>query len=187
VFGSRAVGIHTRTSDLDVLVVGASDGRIKRSGLDLVAVSPRRRESSEWLKSELAGHISAYGVWILGSGDWRSQAVSGNEAVTQKERRLTSLVKSVSRLWTQLHPALQSKYSLTIRREFQRLGLLRQSVPIPPTRILDSWWNVNSCNDLALLANTIPLSGNGLDFLESAVWHPKAMTSPERVCQRVRH
>src|SRR5260370_41015131 len=52
VFGSRAVRINTRASDLDVLVVGANDGRIKRSGLDLVAVSARRRESSEWLKSE---------------------------------------------------------------------------------------------------------------------------------------
>jgi predicted nucleotidyltransferase len=173
VFGSRAVGINTRASDLDVLVVGTSNGRIKRSGLDLVAVSTQRRESSEWLKSELAGHISRYGVWILGSGDWRSQAVSGAEAVIRKERRLTSLVKSVSLLWARLHPTLQSKYSLTIRREFQRLGLLRQSTPIPPTRILDSWWSLGSCVDLPLLANTIPLSVNGLEFLESNVWHPK--------------
>ena len=93
-----------------------------------------------WLGSELAGHISRYGVWLKGPGDWRRQTSVGQEAANQKERRLVSLVRSVKHSWTKLHPAFQLKYCVTIRRELQRLLLLRAAVPIPPTPLLDSEW-----------------------------------------------
>jgi predicted nucleotidyltransferase len=140
VFGSRAVGVNRRKSDLDVLIVGKSARRMKRRDLDVISISSLDLTLPNWLNSELAGHISKYGIWLKGAGDWRSQVSVGSEAKNKKERRLVSLVHSLKHSWAQLHPAFQFKYCLTIRRELQRLALLRAAVPIPPTPMLDWEW-----------------------------------------------
>jgi predicted nucleotidyltransferase len=151
VFGSRAVGMNRRASDLDVLVVGKGARRMKRRGLDLICISTVDLALPSWLDSELAGHISKYGVWLKGVGDWRDKARVGKEAAKQKERRLVSLVRSVKHSWSQLHPAFQFKYCLSIRRELQRLLLLRTAIPIPPTPVLDAEWRVGKFGRHALL------------------------------------
>src|SRR5687767_14264120 len=66
VFGSRAVGVHSRDSDLDVLVVGGV-GKLKGKGLDMIRVAPDHVKTPEWLESELAAHVASYGVWLSGS------------------------------------------------------------------------------------------------------------------------
>jgi Nucleotidyltransferase domain len=140
IFGSRAVGMGRRASDLDILAVGNSASRIKRFGIDLISIPAGHTASPRWLSSELAGHIARYGVWLKGSGVWREHVFVGREAAAQKERRLVSLVRSVKHSWAKLHPAFQLKYRVTIRRELQRLILLQAAVPIPPTRVLDLEW-----------------------------------------------
>jgi predicted nucleotidyltransferase len=151
VFGSRAVGVNQEASDLDVLVVGNGARRTKRGGLDVIRVSSLDLASPNWLDSELAGHISKYGVWLKGGGQWRSQVSWRGEAENAKERRLVSLVQSVKYSWKQLHPAFQFKYGVTIRRELQRLLLLRNAVPIPPTPVLDAEWHAGRPGREALL------------------------------------
>jgi hypothetical protein len=140
IFGSRSIGMNHQDSDLDVLVVGGDARRMKRGGLDLVFISISDLASPTWLGSELAGHVSTYGVWMKGHGDWRRKVTVGPEAWRQKQQRLISLMRSVKHSWTQLHPLFKSKYRMTIRRELQRLLLLRAAVPIPPTPLLDSKW-----------------------------------------------
>src|ERR1700752_2084658 len=70
VFGSYAAGVSDPESDIDVLAVGPRY-RVARSGLDLISISPEHVMSAEWLGSELASHIVAYGVWIHGEGRWK--------------------------------------------------------------------------------------------------------------------
>src|SRR3954466_14710207 len=53
IFGSHAAGVSTRSSDLDVLVVGKAK-RISRSGLDLISLSLNEVSRNKWLGSELA-------------------------------------------------------------------------------------------------------------------------------------
>jgi hypothetical protein len=108
VFGSRAIEVNGRISDLDVLMVGDSRRRIKQAGLDLICIPSSDLASAKWLESELAGHISKYGVWLKGPGHWRSQVVTGRGAEKRKERRLISLVHNVKNSWTNLHPSFPS-------------------------------------------------------------------------------
>ena len=140
VFGSRAIGMGRQSSDLDVFVVGDGTKRIKGFGIDLISVRAAELGLQSWLRSELAGHVLQYGVWLKGSGAWRERVFVGPEAVRQKERRLTSLVRSVKHSWERLHPAFQLKYRVSIRRELQRLLLLQAAIPIPPTPVLDLEW-----------------------------------------------
>ena len=170
VFGSRALGVNKASSDLDVLIVGNTTKRIKRSGLDMVCISPLDVASEIWLKSELAVHVSQYGVWITGNGEWRFHASIGQPALHRKERRLVSLIRNVSRSWERLHPTFRSAYSRTIRRELQRLSLLRNKTPIPPTPILDCGWHDGEWNalDLINVADTIHSVGR-TDFLAGTI------------------
>lgn len=139
VFGSYAAGLSTRKSDLDVLVVGSSI-RINRRGLDLISVSSDYVKTAEWLGSELASHISVYGVWLHGRGRWRKLTAQTERAELMKARRIERLVSGLIRAWRNLHPLFRNRYRLSVRRELQRLYLLRQRIAIPPGAVLDSDW-----------------------------------------------
>jgi len=139
VFGSYAVGVSDSDSDIDVLTVGPHT-RIARSGLDLISVSPERIRSSEWLGSELASHISVYGVWIRGEGSWKELTALSKRAELVKARRIERLVSGLQKAWSRLHPVFHCRYRLSVRRELQRLDLLSQKIAVPPGAILDSYW-----------------------------------------------
>jgi predicted nucleotidyltransferase len=169
VFGSRAAGMNRRLSDLDVLVVGAGAKRVKRFGLDLICISVADLTSSSWLNSELAGHISKYGVWLKGGGDWTTKVRIGKAAERQKQRRLVSLVRSVKHSWSKLHPSFQLKYRVSIRRELQRLLLLQNAIPIPPTSMLDTEWNGAKAERQALLRVSDPIFNDPEGFIVKIV------------------
>ena len=168
-FGSRAAGVNRKASDLDVLFVGDGVRRMKGFGLDVVCISSVELASPNWLDSELAGHISKYGIWLKGSGQWRNQVFIGSEAESKKERRLVSLVRSVKRSWPRLHPAFQFKYRLTIRRELQRLTLLRAAVPIPPTPVLDADWQAGKSERDVLLQVPHSILNEAEEFIARTV------------------
>jgi hypothetical protein len=144
IFGSRAVGLHRPTSDLDVLLITPRKRRIHASGLDFVIVSPKEIEGRFWLESELASHIARYGKWVEGTGDWCHRAHIGDRAIFRKRKRVESLTENAAERWSRLHPVFHTKYAITIRRELQRLDLLLNRVPIPATPILDSIWRSNT-------------------------------------------
>jgi predicted nucleotidyltransferase len=140
VFGSAAAGLNTPNSDLDILCVGGSDTRLKTPTLDVLAVPVEAITNPTWLHSEIASHISKYGVWALGSGGWRADVSIGAATVAHKQRRIAAFMGSLPRAWFELQECFRLKYSTKLRRETQRLILLERGIAIPPTRILDDSW-----------------------------------------------
>ena len=140
VFGSRALGVHSRTSDLDILCVDLRRLKIKTPALDCICVPIDDWNSSYWRGCELGSHIAKFGIWIRGRDDWRSNVLISDTSVARKKRRVLSLIQNVDRVWGSLHPVFQFKYRVTVRRELQRLGSLQSLEAVPPTPILDSRW-----------------------------------------------
>lgn len=159
IFGSRAVGMQRPDSDLDVLLVGAHTTRLRVPGIDFVTLPSGELASSRWLGSELASHIAEYGKWIKGFGFWRHQVRISDRATMRKQARIVGLLMRAPKWWSKLHPVFHTKYKLTIRRELQRLDLLRRKTPVPPTCALDSDWDQHrSASDCLLeVAATLPL------------------------------
>ena len=155
VFGSRAVGAHGASSDLDLLVITPYKRRVISHGLDCVLLNPEEAENAFWLGSELASHIAKYGLWVSGRDDWKSKVRISDRAIIRKQDRISSILRSAAQRWQRLHPLFQTKYRITLRRELQRLNLLVRGMPVPPTPILDAEWNtpVHSGQDLFALAS----------------------------------
>ena len=137
VFGSVAAGVSGPSSDLDLLAVGAIQPR-KTSKLDLIIRNPAEIQTPEWLGSELAGHIAAYGIWLKGQSTWASQATLSTRALDRKRARIARLIAATKKYWERLNPEYRRSSLLTIRREYQRAILLEQGIPIPPTAVLDA-------------------------------------------------
>ena len=171
IFGSRAVGVHRPDSDLDVLLVDANMGRPRVAGIDFVILRSEELASSRWLGSELASHIAEYGKWIKGFGSWRHQVHISDRAAMRKQARIVGLLMCAPKWWSKLHPVFHTKYKLTIRRELQRLDLLRKNTPVPPTHALDHSWNQHrSARDrdyLVEIAATLPLNPPAFDLLQN--------------------
>lgn len=160
IFGSRAVDMHRPDSDLDVLLVDPKTGPLRVAGVDFVILRSEELASSFWLGSELASHIAEYGKWIKGFGSWRYRVRISDRAAMRKQARIVGLLMRAPKWWSKLHPVFQTKYKLTIRRELQRLDLLRRKTPVPPTFTLDSDWDQRrSANDcLVKVVATLPLN-----------------------------
>ena len=160
IFGSRAVDMHRPDSDLDVLLVDTKIDRLRVAGVDFVVLRSEELTSSHWLGSELASHIAEYGRWIKGFGLWRHQVRVSDRAAMRKQARIVGLLMRAPKWWSKLHPVFHGKYKLTIRRELQRLDLLRRKTPVPPTCILDSNWDQHRTTSDYLLevAAALPLN-----------------------------
>ncbi len=139
IFGSRAAGVHSKLSDLDILYVGVRE-RYKSECLDIVWRQPSEIEHRKWLGSELASHIAAYGIVIQGDAHWKDAVRLADATLSKKERRVAALVDGLWVYWDRIHPEFRRKYLTTIRREVQRLQLLREGVAVPPTPMLDRKW-----------------------------------------------
>jgi hypothetical protein len=174
IFGSRAIDVHRPDSDLDVLLVNANMGRPRVTGIDFVILRPEELEGSRWLGSELAAHIAEYGKWIKGCGSWRNQVRISDRAAMRKQARIMGLLMCAPKWWSKLHPVFHTKYKLTIRRELQRLDLLRKQIPVPPTRTLDSDWDRHrSATDyLVEVASTLPLNPSAFRLLQNLLGQP---------------
>jgi len=146
IFGSRAAGVHSRSSDLDILCVGFCE-RKRAERLDIVTRRPLEVEDRKWLGSELASHIAAYGIVIVGSAHWKKAVHLSDAAVSRKERRVLALVDGLWSYWDRIHVDFRRKYLTTIRREVQRLQLLREGIAVPPSPILDRKWDAYGASD----------------------------------------
>lgn len=144
VFGSQATGFQTRSSDLDVLLVGTHSIELPCvTRMDLMLLTEREILSPNWLKSELAGHIAVYGRWLRGASRWRMKALEllgkSSYAAEAKRRRIERLINGLRKHWDRLTPDFRRSNLLTLRREKQRHELLRLGFAVPPTRLLDIW------------------------------------------------
>lgn len=141
VFGSVSAGVDRPDSDIDILCIGGSSCKIKTKMLDLIVVPTDVLESRIWLTGELASHVIDYGTWIKGTPRWRKRVSVGTEAIIGKRRRVSAFMRSLSNSWFRLQECYRVKYSVKIRRETQRLILLEQTIPVPPTSLLDNSWS----------------------------------------------
>lgn len=164
IFGSRAVHMHRPDSDLDVLLVDAKTNCPRVTGVDFVILRSVDLAGSFWLGSELASHIAEYGKWIKGSGFWRDQVCISERAAMRKQARIAGLLMRAPKWWSKLHPVFHAKYKLTIRRELQRLDLLRKKIPVPPTCTLDFNWDQRCSTSDYLIEVAASLSLNSSAF-----------------------
>jgi hypothetical protein len=151
VFGSRAARVNCDTSDLDVVCVTRGKRKIKTPELDCLCLPPDEWTGPYWRGCELGSHIAEFGVWIKGGDEWRHDTRISDAAINRKERRVRSLIGSVHRVWPAFHTLFRLKYAVTVRRELQRLALLQDRAPIPPTPILDLRWQTGAQQAYELL------------------------------------
>lgn len=156
VFGSCAAGLARPDSDLDILIVGPTRN-IRRSGLDLIALGTSDVGRKKWLTSELASHVAAYGIWLRGRGDWKKRTRLTERSVRQKTQRVKRRIYALKANWNDLHPIFQDSCRRGVRRDLQRLALLRQREAIPATAILDTRWEQSSKHreDIAKIAESL--------------------------------
>jgi predicted nucleotidyltransferase len=178
VFGSRAAGVSVRGSDIDVLLVGLAR-RINRCGLDVISVSSEYVATGEWLGSELASHIATYGIWLQGKGEWKKSTVHTSHSEIEKARRIERILSALISNWGELHSIFQSRYRRVVRRELQRLNLLRQGKVVPPSAVLDRRWreNRNCPEQLIELTRSLNIDPTCVDFLSGEVFGIKRSPS----------
>jgi predicted nucleotidyltransferase len=137
-FGSRALGCATRTSDWDVLVIAKRDVRLHEvCGLDVLVFVTG--EESVWLGSELATHVAAHGLWLHGSGAWRAD-VDVSRAAAAKVKVLRRDASVLMEYWDKLSPPRALEHLRRFRRDAQRLEVLRRGDGVPPAAWLDADW-----------------------------------------------
>jgi hypothetical protein len=137
VFGSFASSVETRSSDLDVFCIGDCRTHFKSSSIEILILPEYDLYSELWLGSELANHISFYGVPLDARPEWFSHAKVGEAAAARKEKRINTYIRSLEIHWPELSTGVKSRYAIKVRREFQRLKLLQDGRPVPPTALLD--------------------------------------------------
>jgi predicted nucleotidyltransferase len=137
VFGSFASSLETASSDIDVFCIGDCRTHFKSSTFEILILPEYDLYSELWLGSELANHISSYGVPLDSRPEWFSHARVSAEAVVRKGRRIRAYIQSLEIHLPELSSGAKFRYKIKIRRELQRLQLLQSGKPVPPTAILD--------------------------------------------------
>jgi hypothetical protein len=150
IFGSYASGLESQSSDLDVFCVGQVKTHFKSPQIEIMILPEYDLYSDLWLGSELANHISNYGVPLGPRPEWFSRAKVAPEAVARKARRITSYVRSLKSHWRELSSTAKSRYELKLRRELQRLQLLQGGQSVPCTPALDTAFPSGSQQDLIM-------------------------------------
>ncbi len=178
-FGSHAMNEAGPDSDFDLLCVVGDKANITKEdrgvtrGIDLVWVSRARLATSEWLGSELAQHVAAYGRWLHGQNDWGHAVFASQQAVLKKADQIKDRILALEPRWNRLLPPYHRKYSRLVRRDLQRLQLLSQGKPVPCSQVLDrSWQSIDK--PLARWAETALQPGLlDLKLLSRLKWHER--------------
>jgi len=139
-FGSRATGTSKKDSDWDLLCVGQGED-LKDDFVQLVFVKPEMLVEPHWLGSELAGHVSKYGLWLKGDGAWVRWVFGSDEAIKFKEKKISARVSGLFRSWKFLAEPYRERKAKNLRRDVQRLAVLREGSFVPSSQLLDSQWD----------------------------------------------
>lgn len=143
VYGSRALSVHKRTSDLDLLCIG-SGHRYKSKRLHIIWISESRTKNKRWRGSELATHVSLYGKWIKGTNTWAFSSRPNSYAIELIKERLLERAATLTEEWTYLLPVYRNKHVLRLRRDLQRYVLMHSGRPPIPAGSLDQQWQQRS-------------------------------------------
>jgi hypothetical protein len=154
VFGSYALSVNTCDSDLDILCIGVGK-RYKSSKLHIIWIPEQRTHSQQWLGSELATHIAAYGVWIKGENNWAYQTKPGRKTIERKKNNILSRLDAAQRHWDDLLPKFQAGQLTKLRRDLQRYQMMQRGKAPAPKPLLDTEWRQHDVCDgwAALLSN----------------------------------
>lgn len=136
VFGSFACGTSRAASDLDVLLVGTGQTR-KLRGVDLIWVPECRLETTQWLGSELAQHVGAFGIPLRGDNSWRTGVFSSEEAVAKKWHRLSERIRLLAARFGRLNRRFRAHNVQLVRRDLARLDVMLGGAPVPSTPQID--------------------------------------------------
>jgi hypothetical protein len=139
IFGSWSIGQQKKLSDIDILCVGHGDRRKTRL-LDVIWRTEAEIGSPKWLGSELANHIASYGIWIQGRDNWGSKVFYSNQAIASKKQLIKSRLHAMRRLWKTLSIDYKQKHVVKLRRDIQRLYLMKSGLPVKPSPLLDYEW-----------------------------------------------
>lgn len=151
IFGSYAVGEESELSDIDVFCLGDCRLHYKDTKIEIFILPEYDAYSEIWLGSELACHISHYGVPLNDRPAWFDLTYVSGEAKSRKENRIHAYLRALDKYWDYLGPKKQARFSTKIRREVQRFSFINDSLPVPPTRILDrsfESWKTSHMNTL---------------------------------------
>ena len=135
VFGSYAAGCAGPDSDLDVLCVGCGP-RLRTKLLDLLWVPRDKLENTEWLGSELANNVAAYGVWLKGNGDWVSNVFRSPEAIVRKRALISRRIEALGKYWQYLSNGSRSRTLKELDLDIRRLSYLERGEAVPPRPLL---------------------------------------------------
>lgn len=139
-FGSRAAECSEATSDIDLLCVGHGM-RVKTTGVDILWITPDRLKGKSWLGSELASHIGAYGRCVRGRAEWLGSTFVSEQAVNRKIEAVRRRAAAIRFFGPQLDERRLVSYVRRLRRDVQRLEVLRAGVGVPATPMLDAQWS----------------------------------------------
>lgn len=134
-FGSYAMECDTAGSDIDMLFV-CNEKNYKDEYLDFMCVSEERLHLKSWLGSELANHIAKYGIWLKGSGNWKTSVFISKSSV---DRKKIKILTRLSHLWVkQVNADRSLLISLfeDIILDSYRLILLEDGRAIPASAIV---------------------------------------------------
>ena len=97
-------------------------------------------KSQRWLGSELATHVAAYGKWIKGENTWAKSSRPSRYATTLISRRVLARAKALQDHWNYLLPAYRLKHIDRMRRDVQRLLMMKRGRPPVASGTLDLDW-----------------------------------------------
>lgn len=138
-FGSYAVGYETPQSDIDILCIGR--GRSCRSDrLQILWMPQSRLDEHKRRGSELACHVASFGVWLKGPREFPSKIAPSRETIRRRRDQISARCRALLAQWNRLTPAFQQKHIQKIRRDLQRLALLKQGNANIPAPALDAAW-----------------------------------------------
>ncbi len=139
VFGSHAIGVQTPKSDIDLLCIGRGRSCATRL-LQILWLSPSRFNEHVRRGSELACHVAAFGVWVKGRRRLPLHIVPSADTIARRQKKIAARCSALSDNWSALAPTFRSKHLCKVRRDLQRLQLLRQGEPNLPAPVLDRQW-----------------------------------------------
>jgi hypothetical protein len=145
-FGSYASGCESAQSDIDLICVG--DGqRVASKELHLLWVQSSVVNDPDWVTTEIGGHVAQYGQWLKGSCNFARAKPASPRTIARKLHKIADRAGVLGEKWTRLSKPYRASERLKLRRDIQRLAVLRTGRAVPPSPVLDSAWakEVDKC------------------------------------------